>query len=110
MQTLLDTAITVIMADWQWRPFDKSECKFCGNKQWYRNEDKHWKHCPRLIWSIMNGSNTHSGVKYNTLGPYLSNAGAEVMRILSEYDPAIYKSHYDAYLTLRAYTNEPSTT
>ena len=119
MSELLDSAIKVIMADWNWRPRGKSECVFCGHAYNWPSIEKHWEHCPRLLWAIINDDTPskrvnkrrkgeewpdHEFIKYHR-GPYLYNHGPEVLRILAEAYPNVYGVHFAEYKRLYAEYN-----
>ena len=116
MNELFYAAIKIIMNDWDWRPNGESECKFCGHSYNWPSIEKHWEHCPRLIWAIANDDtpskrvnkrfkgeewDDHEAVKYYR-GPYLYNDGPELLRILAETYPDVYGAHFAEYERLHA--------
>lgn len=119
MSRFADQLFQIILEDWDWSPYERRQCKFCGLSQGSPAHETHWEHCPRLVWAIVNKDSPKdraerntgqeypnweaplSGVKYYR-GPYLHNEAPKLLELLAQHAPDVYQQHLDAYLQLRA--------
>lgn len=119
MSRLADQLFRIIFEHWNWAPYGRTQCKFCGHSQGSPAHEAHWEHCPRLVWATVNKDSPKDRAERNTgqeypdwetplrglryyKGPYLYNEGPELLKLLAQHAPDVYQQHLDIYLRLRA--------
>ena len=107
------------MEDWSWRPSDRNECRFCGASNGWPSVERHWEHCPRLLWAVASRETPRekverrTGESYPNWGPdtqalkfyrwpYLYNSAPKVLEVLASVDPATYGEAWLAYCKRKA--------